>query len=64
MIATRIGVPDLVVARGRNLAQCLHLSKGNVRERHRAFVIFGTPRHQQYPRKLVPVEDGHKWCHR
>src|SRR4029078_818769 len=63
MIATRVGGADLSVARGRTLARRLHLSKGNVRERHRAFVIFGTPRHQQYPRKPVPVEDGRQWRH-
>src|SRR5580700_4537686 len=45
IIAGGIAVPDFEMARGSRLAQRLDLSKGDLRECHRAFVIVFRARH-------------------
>ena len=58
VVAGRVGVPDLVIARLGGLPQRLDLAKRDFRERHRAFVLVGfcshalTPSAAKRPRSL------------
>ena len=61
VVAGRVGVPDLVIARRCRLAQRLDLAERDLGERHRAFVLSGGLRHL-----LVPVPrraDGARRSH-
>jgi hypothetical protein len=63
VVAGRVGVPDLEVTGRRRLAQRPDLAKGNVRERHRAFVLVGWKSHDvalPCPRTMQPrgLPDG------
>ena len=56
VIAGGVSVPDFVIARRCLLAQGLDLPKGNLRERHGAFVIVDMPGH-----RLTPVRRRSAW---
>src|SRR4029079_19174878 len=67
LIAGRVGVPDLIIARGCGLAERLDLAERDLGERHRALVFVGLRGHRPSPcatvlaaRVAATVFDGYE----